>query len=105
MADAAVVDFLLKLLGRQAGANLLLERQAANTGVLNAVDRDPIDSFAYGRKRNRQGVHREAWIDAGAEDGDLRFLRQRMDLPRQLDLRVAGIRELLGRGNDRHLRL
>ena len=44
-------------------------------------------------------------IDAGAEHGDLRLLRPRVNLPRLADVRVAGIRQLLGRRDDRHLRL
>ena len=37
MAHAAVVDLPLELLGREAGADLLLERQPADARVLHAV--------------------------------------------------------------------
>src|SRR5262249_48227174 len=43
-------------------------------------------------------------VDARAEDRDLRFFRQRVDLPRLPDVRVARIREFFGRRHDRGLR-
>ena len=60
MPHAAVVHLLLELLGRQAGADLLLERQPPNPRVLNAVDDDAIDALADGGQHDRQRVHREA---------------------------------------------
>ena len=101
VAHAAVVHLLLELLGREAGADLLLERQPADARVLHAVDDDAIDALADRRQRDRQRVHREAGVDAGAEHRDLRLLRQRVNLPRLADVRVAGIRQLLGRRDDR----
>ena len=86
--DAAVVDFLLELLGRQAGADLLLERQAADARVLDPVDGHAIDPLAHAGQHDRQCVHRETRIDAGAEHADLRFLRPRVNLPRLADVRV-----------------
>ena len=50
-------------------------------------------------------VHHEPGIDAGAEHGDLRLLRPLVDLPRLTDVRVTGIRQLLGRRDDRRFRL
>ncbi len=52
---------------RQAGADLLLERQPADARVLDAVHGDAIDALADGGQRDRQRVHREAGVDAGAE--------------------------------------
>src|SRR5204862_4072537 len=43
---APIVDLLLELLARQTGADLLLERQAADARVLHAIDPDRLDVFA-----------------------------------------------------------
>ena len=40
---------------------------------------DAIDALADGGQRDRQRVHREAGVDAGAEHRDLRLLRQRVN--------------------------
>src|SRR5581483_8759225 len=104
VAHAAVVHLLLELLGGEAGADLLLERQPADSGVLDAIDEDAIDALAHRRERDRQRVHREAGVDAGAEHGDSRLLRHRVDRARLPDVRVARIRELLGGRHDRRLR-
>src|SRR5579871_1844305 len=102
---APIVDFLLELLGREACADLLLERQPADARVLHAVDDDAVDALADGGQRDRQRVHREAGIDAGSEHGHFRFLRQRVNRARLPDMRVAGIRQLLRRRDDGRLRL
>ena len=44
----------LELLGRQAGADFLLERQTADPRVLNAVHDDTIDASAHRREGDRQ---------------------------------------------------
>ena len=67
---------LLELLARQPGADLLLERQPADARVLDAVDADRLDPLADAGQRDRQRVHHEAGVDAGAEHRDLRLLRQ-----------------------------
>src|SRR6266508_4542760 len=100
----AVVDFLLKLFGREPRADLLLERQAANPRVLNAVHGDAIHALADGGERDRQRIHREPGVHAGAEHADFRLLRHRVNLPRQPNVRVTGVRQLLGGRHDRGLR-
>ena len=77
---AAVGDLPLELLGRHARANLLLERQPARPRILNAIDDDAIDTGTDGGERDRQRIHHEPRIHAGAEDRDLRLFRPRMDL-------------------------
>ena len=68
---------------RQAGADLLLERQPPDPGVLDAVDVHRLHRLADAGQHDRQGVHREAGVDAGAEDGDLALLRQLVDRARE----------------------
>jgi hypothetical protein len=44
----AVLDTRLKLLRRQPGANLLLERKGADARVLHAIDLDAVDALTDG---------------------------------------------------------
>ena len=60
MTDAAVLHLLRELLLVEAGADLLLERQAARARVLDAIDADAVDPLADAGQRDRQRVHREA---------------------------------------------
>ena len=75
MPQRAVLDAPLELLGREPGADLALEWQAADARILYALHLDAIDALADGRQRNWQCVHHEAGVDASAEDGDLRPAR------------------------------
>ena len=100
--DAAVVHALLKLLGREARANLLLKRQPAVARVLDAVHRDAVHPLAGRHQRDRQRVHHEARVDAGAEHGHLGLLRPGVYLTRLTDVRVARVGQFLGRRDDRH---
>ena len=60
VTDAAVLDLLRELLGVEARANLLLERQAPRARVLDAIDADAVDALADAGQRDRQRIHREA---------------------------------------------
>ena len=80
VTHAPVLDLLLELLAGQAGADLLLERQAADPRVLDAID-----AIASTRSQTPVSVIGSAsmakpGIDAGAEHRHLRFLRQLVDL-------------------------
>src|SRR6185369_12082323 len=101
--DAAVAHAFLKLLGGQARADLLLERQPAVARVLHARHAHAVHTTARGGQRDGDRVHDEAWVDAGAEHGHLGLLRPRVDLAGLPDMRVPGIRELFTRLDDRHL--
>ena len=79
MAHAAVVDLALELLARQARADLLLERQPADARVLDPIDADRVHPLADAGQRDRQRVHREPRVHAGAEHRHLRLLRQLVD--------------------------
>ena len=94
----------LKLLHRQAGTDLLLNRQPAKPGVLNAVDDDPINPLAHRAQQYRQHVHREARVDTGSEHRDSRAPGQSVEGRRLAPVRTVGINQLLGRRHDRTLR-
>ena len=79
VADRPAVDSMLELLSRQTGADLLLKRQPSDARILHAQHFDRVDAFAHRRQRNRQRIHREPGIDAGAEHGDLRLSRSRVE--------------------------
>ena len=85
-------------------------RLAAST---TRVTRTPIDAHAGGGQRERQAIHHQPGIDAGADDGDPGGARPGVDLPRQLRRREIGVGEILagrddvdarraGRLDDRH---
>ncbi len=105
MADAAVVDLLLKLLARQTGADLLLERQATHARILDAIHADRIHALADAGQRDRQRIHDESRVDAGTEHGHAGLLRQLMHRTRVAHVRLRRIRQLLCRRHDGHLEL
>lgn len=67
MAERAVGDFGVELVIVEADADLLLERDAAAGGVLDAVRADGGDLAAHGGGEGGEGIHEEAGVDAGAE--------------------------------------
>src|SRR5499427_6621877 len=71
--EAARGDAGSELVDGQAGADLGAQRAAPLGGVDDARDLDVIDADAGGRQRQRQAIHHEAGIDAGADDGDARL--------------------------------
>ena len=89
VADASVIHLDLELARREAGADLLLKRQPPDARVLHPQHLDAIDALAYRRQRDRQRIHREAGIDAGAENRHLRLARRLVELPS----RAAGCAE------------
>ena len=95
---------LLELFGREAGADLLLKRQPADARVLDAVHRHAVDALARGRQRDRQRIHHETWIDAGAEHGDLLSSPTRQSAGPDGRACSPGTRALRS-SDDRHLRL
>ena len=82
VAHAPVVDLLLELLAREAGADLLLERQPADARVLHAIDADRLHAFAHAGQRDRQRVHHEPRVHARAEHRNLGFFRELHGWPR-----------------------
>src|SRR5262245_16746204 len=101
----AGLHLLLELLPRQTRANLLLEWKAADPCILDPPDLDAIDALAHARQRNGQCVHDEAWIDAGAENGNLRFARHLIELLREPAVARRRVRKLLSRRNHRKTQL
>ena len=76
VAHGALVHLAPELLEREPGADLLLKRETPLARVLHPVHLDAVHALADGGQGNRQGVHREAGVDAGTENGDLRFARR-----------------------------
>ena len=102
---AAVVHLLLKLLAREPGADLLLKRQPPDARVLDPVDPNRIHSLADAGQRDRQRIHHETRVDAGADDRRLRLPRQPIELPGELHVRAGRICQLFRRRDDRNPRL
>src|SRR5262252_1759320 len=98
--EAARGDAGSELVDGQAGADLGAQRAAPLGGVDDARDLDVIDADAGGRQRQRQAIHHEAGIDAGADDGDARLAGARVDAPGQLGRGEIGVREILAGGDD-----
>jgi hypothetical protein len=59
-----------ELLCREAGAHLALQGQPAATGVLGSTRADAADAARRSGQHDRQVVHREARVDAGADERD-----------------------------------
>jgi hypothetical protein len=105
VTNATGLDAFTERRHREPRADLLLERQAANARVLDAVDLDRGDAFADGGQGDRQGVHREAWIHAGTEDGHPTAPSRRIDAAGRSPVRGDRVRQFLGGRDDRHLLL
>jgi hypothetical protein len=104
-SSAEGLHLLRELRRGQAGADLLLEGQAADPRVLDAVDAHRVYPLADGGEGDRQRIHGESGVHPGADDGHLRLLRRRVDLPREGPVGEPRVGQLLGRGDDRHLEL
>ena len=105
MSHGPILDLFHELLGREAGADLLLERQAADARILNTVDDHSIDALADSAERDRHGIHRKSRIHARAQDGDPGLPGQCVHATRVPLVHAKRIRELFGRGHDRRLEL
>ncbi len=75
VSDGAFFDEGLDVFERHAGADFFLKLLAAFAGVEAADDLDVFDERAGGGAGEGEGVHGVAGVDAGAEDGDVFFLR------------------------------
>ena len=73
MFDDAGGDLRAEFFGRHACANFFLQRQAALGGVHDAHGAEPINALRDGAEGERELVHHEAGIHAGADEGDAFF--------------------------------
>jgi len=76
VSERTSLDAALELLGREPRADLLLERQAPDARILHAVHLHAVHPLADGGQRDRQRVHHETGIHAGAQHRHLRLARR-----------------------------
>src|SRR5215813_9835157 len=98
--EADVAELLRRDAGRELGtgqarADFGAQRPAALGGIHDAGDLDALDRDAGARGLEREAVHDEAGIDAGAEDRDALRLGALVDLARERGVGKLGVRELL----------
>ncbi len=94
-----------ELLAREARPDLLLERQAPDARVLDAVDGDAVHALAHAGQCDRQCVHDEAGVHARAEHRHPCPFRRNVDGACQPALVVPRVGQLLGRRHDGFPRL
>ena len=103
LAEAHVLDLAggdggAELFLRHAGADFALQRLASRRGVLDADDVDLLHILADRGDRQRQLVHDEAGIHAGAEERDVRGAGHVVQL--LADFLIERERQLLAGGDD-----
>ena len=101
--DAPVIHPRLELRGREAAADLLLERQAARTRVLDPVDRDRVTDSQTPVSVIGSASIVKPGLTPVPSTATFAFLAAASMRAREAPLRELRIRELLGRRDDRHL--
>jgi hypothetical protein len=96
--DLAGCDRASEFFGGHPGAHFPLQRLAPRRRVLNPDDLDVVDLLTHGRDRERELVHHETGIHAGAEERDVRGTGGLLEV--FANLRVQRERQLFARGDD-----
>ena len=98
--DDAFLHLGAKFFHGHAGADFLLQRQAALCGINDAQRLGVLDALGNGRQRHDQLIHDEAGIHTGADQRHARILRRFVQFFGQVRMGAIGVGELFAGGNN-----